>query len=388
MPHQSGFERKNRQEIVDDMQEKARNLFGSNINVAHNSPLGIIIQLVSYPMSLLWQGLEKVYNAYYIDTAEGQDLDNLAKNIGITRIESAKARGEVLFKGDPDRTISEGFLVETPQEIQFETTETAQLDNNGEATVEVLAVEPGSETNVDADKITEIVNPLTGVDSVTNPDPTTGGRDRETDAEFRERYLDSLDRAGGSTVASIRAAIIQDTEAIAALVLENTSMEEDEDGLPPKSFEAIVLGGTDEEISKAIYDYKPGGIEPSGEENHDIEDELGYKHTIGFTRAEQVDIYVDITVVADSDVTEEIKEEIIRYIGGEDEEEEYIGLSMDKNVILSRINSRVMENIEDTTDIISTEIGTTPDDLQTDNIDIGVREVAITVEDNIEVEVQ
>ena len=383
-----GFERKTRAEIVSDMKSKARNLFGSDVNLAINSPLGILIELLSYPLAMIWHALAKLYNAYNIDTATGQDLDNLAKNIGITRIESAKARGEVLFKGDPDRTISEGFLVETPQEIQFETTETAQLDNNGEATVEVLAVEPGSETNVDADKITEIVNPLTGVDSVTNPDPTTGGRDRETDVEFRERYLDSLDRAGGSTVASIRAAIIQDTEAIAALVLENTSMEEDEDGLPPKSFEAIVLGGTDEEISKAIYDYKPGGIEPSGEENHDIEDELGYKHTIGFTRAEQVDIYVDITVVADSDVTEEIKEEIIRYIGGEYEEEEYIGLSMDKNVILSRINSRVMENIEDTTDIISTEIGTTPDDLQTDNIEIGVREVAITVEDNIEVEVQ
>jgi len=337
---------------------------------------------------LLWSGLENIYSAFYIHTATGQDLDNLAKNIGISRIEAAKARGEVVFEGDQGRTIEEGFLIETPQEIQFETTETVQLDENGKATVEVLAVEPGSETNVEANKINEIVNPLSGLDSVANPNPTSGGGDRETDIEFRERYLDSLDRAGGSTVASIRAAIIQDTEAIAALVLENYTDETDENGLPPKSFEAVVLGGTDEEISKAIYDYKPGGIEPSGEESYDVEDELGYQHTMGFTRAEQVDIYVDITVAADSDVTEEVKEEIIRYIGGEYEEEGYIGLSMDEDVILSRVNSRVMEGIEDTTDIISTQIGTDPQELGEENIEIGPREVAITTPDNIEVDVE
>lgn len=383
-----GFKKKTRTEIVEDMKARARNLFGDKINLEINSPLGIIIQLVSWALSLVWQALESLYNAFHVHTSIGQDLDNLAKNIGISRIESARARGEVLFEGDPERTISEGFLVETPQGVQFETTETAQIDSEGEATVEVLAVEPGSKTNVEANRITEIVNPLTGLDSVTNPEPTSGGRDRETNVEFRERYFDSLDRAGGSTVASIRAAIIQDTEAIAALVLENYTNEVDGDGLPPKSFEAIVLGGTDAEIARAIYDYKPGGIQSFGEETYDIEDELGYKHTIGFTRAEQVDIYVDITVAADSDVTEEVKEEIIRYICGEYEEEGYIGLSMDEDVILSRVNSRVMENIEDTTDIISTEIGTDPQTLAEENIEIGPREVAITSASNIEVSLQ
>jgi len=336
---------------------------------------------------LLWSGLENIYSAFYIHTATGQDLDNLAKNIGISRIESSKAIGEVKFEGEPERTIEEGFRVETPQEIQFETTERVQLDENGKATVEIIAVEAGSETEVEAEAITEIVNPLSGLDSVINPEPTEGGRDRESDAELRDRYLESLDRAGGSTISSIRAAVIDNTESIACLVLENTTTEEDGEGLPPKSFEVISLGGTDENIAEEIYSYKPAGIEPYGEEKYIVTDELGYDHTIKFSRPDQIEIYVDIKVSAESDVTNDVKNEILKYIGGDLEGEE-LGLSIDENVILKRIESLVMENIADTTDIISTEIGSAPDDLQVDNIDIGAREVAITAEENIEVEVQ
>ena len=387
-----GFNKKTRVEIVEDMKSRARNLFGQGVNLAVNSPLGIIIQLTSWPLSLLWSALEKIYNAYYILTATGQDLDNLAKNIGITRILAAKATGEVEFTGDEGVSIPEGFLVETDSdpEIQFETTGETTIDETLTTTVEIIAVEAGSSSNVSANTITEIVNPISGLDSVSNNDPTSGGRDRENDTQFRRRYLDSLDRPGGSTTNSIRANVLEETEATACIVLENITPEENEEGLPPKSFEVIALGGTAANIAIAIFDEKkPAGIEPFGSEIETIIDDSGQEQDVGFSFADSIDVYcnVEIDIDADypSDGDNQIKDEIISYIGGIDTDGNSIsGLSIAEDVVRSRIIS-FMYNVDGVNDVLEVELGIESNNLNPENVLIGLREAARTEPDFIDV---
>lgn len=388
-----GFDRKTRVEIVDDMKAKAKNLFGNDVNLAINSPLGILIQLFSYPLSLLWLALEKIYNAMSYKTATGQDLDNRAKNIGITRHPAAKATGEVEFTGDEGVNIPEGYILETDSDpaIQFETTEEVTIDSTGTAIAEIVAVEAGSSGNVSANTITEIVNPISGLDSVKNPNPSQGGRNRETDSELRLRYEDSLDRPGGSTANSIRANILERTEASNCLVLENVNNIDNANGngLPAKSFEAVVLGGVNQDIAESIFEKKPAGMEAYGGISNIITDDAGLEKTVAFSRATKVDIYVSADIETNSNYPSggdnQVIDEIIDYIGGINTEGDSVtGLNIGQDVIRNKIISLVY-NIDGVFDVNSLTIGVDSTSLSANNISIGFREVSRSETSFIEV---
>src|SRR5699024_2421374 len=143
---------------------------------------------------------EWVHNSRFFDTAEGVNLDRTAvNNIGIVRRPAEKSIGTATFEGDEGSVIPEGFIITTGDDIPFETTEESEIDGTGESEVPIQAIEPGTVGNVPAGTITEIINPIVGIDSVINQEGTTGGRDEETDEEFRARYILSVSRGGAST---------------------------------------------------------------------------------------------------------------------------------------------------------------------------------------------
>ncbi|OJF16364.1 MAG: hypothetical protein A6D91_11920 [Bacillaceae bacterium G1] len=228
-----GFKRKQYSDIIEEMELRARELFGENINLSERSFLGLLIRLFAWFLSIVWQLAEKVYYAAYPDTAEGASLDYLGPYAGIRRRDAQRATGKILITGTPGYTVQAGFLVSTSQDVFFETTEDVTLDTNGKATAPIRAVEPGASGNVPAGAITEIVTPDPRVESVINPERTAGGRERETDAEFRARYFLSAEGRGAATLLAIRSALLQVDGVRAADVVENYRMTPDEAGRPP-----------------------------------------------------------------------------------------------------------------------------------------------------------
>lgn len=65
-------------------------------------------------------------------------------------------------------------------------------------------------------------------------------------------------------------------------------------GRPPKSFEAIVEGGTDIDVAKKIWELKPAGIQSFGNVTLTILDSQGQAQSISFTRASPVYIWADV----------------------------------------------------------------------------------------------
>ena len=389
-----GFQKKSRVEILEDMKARARNLFGQNVNLAINSPIGIFIELFSWTLSLLWFALEKVYNAFYIDTSTGQDLDNLAKNIGIKRTLAARSIGEIEFSGDEGTIIPLGFLIETDTEppIQYETTEEVVIDSSGTAIAGIVAVEGGSIGNVTANTITEIVNPISGLDGVTNPESVQGGRDKESDTELRRRYKNSVSKPGGSTVDSIRAALLDIDDVRSALVIENDTMAT-VDNIPPKAIESVVLGGLDNEIAETIFNAKAGGIQAYGETVIQVKDKAGFDHDVGFTKATKIDIYVSLVIATDEDEfpidgIAQLKDRIIEYIGGFDSSGALrFGTDLSQNVYYSKI-IKAVHDVDGIVEIEDLQMG--KNDWGTisgisSEIEIGTREVAETHLDNIDV---
>ena len=149
----------------------------------------------------------KLLAIFDIDTAEGDDLDEVAKAVNpdaISRISKRKATGAVIFGRtgtSGTTTISQGQTVQVPgTSLIYETTEEGSILNgfSDSAAVPISALVAGAEYNVDPTTVTAFGSAPSGVDSVTNPSALTNGRDLESDDALRARiklYLKSLSRA-------------------------------------------------------------------------------------------------------------------------------------------------------------------------------------------------
>jgi uncharacterized phage protein gp47/JayE len=116
------------------------------------------------------------------------------------------------------------------------------------------------------DTLTVIDTPVSGFDRVNNLVDADIGRDIETDAELRARRAQSLQVAGAATLSAIRAKILQEVDGVSEVAIyENrTATDYTPSGLPPHSFQCVVVGGDEQEIGQKIWDTKPAGIETWG----------------------------------------------------------------------------------------------------------------------------
>ncbi|MFC2948525.1 baseplate J/gp47 family protein [Virgibacillus sediminis] len=339
---------------------------------------------------MLWKDNEDVYYSAYPSTATGVQLDRILPYAGIRRNPATRAIGTIQLAGTANYTVPAGFAVATDTDIFFLTTNDITLDSNGTGTGTIVAQSPGEQGNVGANVITVIVNPDANIDSVTNPEATEGGREKETTQEARERFYASREGLGSRTEPSIRSAILDVPDVRAVYVKNNPSNTTDPYGTPPKSYQTFVLGGSDAGVAQAILNTGSLGIQPYGTTQVILKDDSDNDQVIGFTRATEVPIYVRVTVTKNSlfpaDGVEKIKSSIIRYIGGENKSGSvYTGLNMGDTVTLSRLIARAyqVEGIEDIYIEISKD-GVTYSDT---NISIDILEVAQVNHADIEVAV-
>ena len=129
------------------------------------------------------------------------------------------------------------------------------------------------------------------------------GRSEETDPELRVRREQLLRVTGLATVDAIRAKIFEVDQIDDVFVYENPSDVPNGDGVPAHAFESVIRGpfAADADIAQAIFEAKPAGILAYGTTVEPIEDSQGFVQQIGFTRATEIPIYVDITVTINTD---------------------------------------------------------------------------------------
>jgi len=256
-----GFRRPSYSELLDAFEYQARDKFGRTANLTVRSPLGMWLRIFAWFTSLLFGLVEDVYNSRFIDTAVGTSLYNLGRIIGMRLLAHQKAVGHLEITGAPGTVIPPGWLASTTAGVMFVVMAEGVVGENGTVIVPAQAVTPGEDGNVLPGMITTVVNPVipAGVDNVTNPKEFVGGRLRESDEEFRDRYYKSVDRAGGVNADAIRAAILDEVDSVVdAEVFENdTDFYGPQLGLPPHSIEAVVFGGLDYDIARTIKTANP-----------------------------------------------------------------------------------------------------------------------------------
>lgn len=378
MLDRKGFKRKRYNEIIESMNERARELFGDDINLGSRSPLGMFLRVVAWFISQLWELAEKVYFSGFASTAEGNNLDLVARNNGLVRIEAKKSSGKVFIDGTG--TINAGFKV-SDGEITFETTEGGSLPGE----FPIIALERGTDGNVPANTITEIVNPQVGAETVNNPEPTTGGRGAETDAEFRSRYFLSFAVAGASTLDSIIASLLR-TEGVRSANVENVLDGDDIIGIRP-----IVLGGENDDIAKTLLEYKAWGVKTFGGESGEATAINNETYTLNFDYATVIDVYANINIKVSDEFPlngeELIIETLLEYLGGLDEDGTlFTGTTMGEDVIYSRLIKRCFK--VDGVDDVDIEISIDNITFNKENVEIGSDEVAESSFDKLVITVE
>lgn len=294
----NGYVRRSYDDILNDKIQRAKELFGEDIDTSDLTPLGKFIRINAYDQVLAEEEIEGVYYSRFPDTASGQNLDRLLVFGGIARNPAEPSRYMVVVTGTAGHVIEAGFLVGTDTDLTFYAVEGATIGANGICAITVECTIAGMIGNVNAGAINRIVNPDANITSVAGMECVMSGSDEESDVTLRKRLKAAIAGAGSCNTNAIRSALLRVPTVTFADVVENDQDVEDADGRPPHSFECYVVGGEDytQEIAEKIFEKRPVGIQAVGDIEKTIIDASGKTRTVKYSTAETVTITVKMQI--------------------------------------------------------------------------------------------
>ena len=297
--HEAGFTPKTLHDLKTELEADLRATLGPEINLLPSSVLGQVVGIFAAKLSELWDAAQAVYRSQYPDSADGEALDNVASITGVVRLPPTKSRVAVMAHGRPGTSLAPGRLLRVSGTArQFRTVANATIGDDGTVRVETEALEYGPVQTL-AGTLTEIETPVGGWLSVTNPEDAELGRLAETDDELRRRRERLLRSAGAGTLDALAADIHRLADVQAVRLFENLAGVPDDSGLPPHSFEPVVIGGDDAAIAQAIWNAKPVGIATHGDVAQQVRDSTGRAHIVRFSRPEVVHVAVAMKLDTD-----------------------------------------------------------------------------------------
>ena len=373
-----GYHRPTYDEILETKIETAKELFGEDIDTSEQTPLGKFIRIGAYDLEQAYEDLEGIYYARFPNTASGVSLDRVCVFAGISRNPATYSRYTITVNGDAGTEVSEINVCGENTEIVFHNYQSFVIGEDGTATIEVECETAGAAGN--GIEITSIVNPIANVDSVSNSVQTLLGEEVESDYDLRLRFAQAIEGAGSANTNSIRTAILRVSTVKSVSIIENAENTTDASGRPPHSFECYVYGGEShqQEIAQAIFDKKPIGIKSCTTSDgatavtKTVVDEGGTEHTISFSHAENVPVYVVINYKTndffEADGETQIKNALIEYINN-------LGISSD--VVLSSLYGYIY-SVAGIKDVTSLQIGTSAESVGASNISTETWQVPFT----------
>lgn len=219
--------------------------------------------------------------------------------------------------------------------------------------------------------------PISGWDSIINPIAATTGRLQETDTELRERFRNSKFVQSANIIESLIDALSNVAGVSDVKVYENDTNLTSTEGVPPKSFMPVVLGGLPTDIGTAIWTNKPTGISSTGNTTVQIVDSIGFVHPISFKRPTEVPIYITIDISSTGELAGDAAATIRQNVVDYGETTCFIG----DDVIYSRFYTPV--NAVPGHQVNSLKIGTSPSPTGTVNVVINFDQVATFLPANV-----
>lgn len=286
-----GVELPSTQEIREDLGEKIQQAFQTSpndplLNIEPSSPMGQVLDLIVAEIEAKNSEIAFLANMTNPETATGKYLDALAALYGLDRKISEPTVVNCVLTGLKGTVIPYGAIAQDSLGNQYRHSAAngAQIDDTGSVTTTFTAINHGP-LEVAAGSVNRIVTTIAGWDSITNLTAGVIGRDEETDAELRNRMIESYAVNATGYVEAIEANLAALEGVLDVRVLENpTNAEVTQYGvaIDPHSILIAIVGGEDSDIAKTIYQRKDAGCGTTGDYEVQFIDETYYNATYNY----------------------------------------------------------------------------------------------------------
>lgn len=298
-------------DIIERMDSGMRAIYGADIDTAPDSPDGQMIGLFSQALADLEELAGEMWRQMDPDYATGPNLNRIVAFSGTRRFQSnVSTLRSVILSGAARTPIPADSTVRDPSGIVWRSMLRVTLDANGSARVDFQSVDAGA-FSVGRNEVLEIQSGVTGWRTAVTSQASEPGTNQERDPDLRARFYLSRERTADDDAASMRANLLALVGVDDAQVYENYTRETDSRGVEANSINAVVDGGDDQAIGRVILALKPAGTGMQGDTTVYVLDQFSRSRAIYFDRPSQVDVYVEMTVTRRANFTD-IDEDSIR----------------------------------------------------------------------------
>lgn len=208
--------------VLSDVQQEWRDVFGQNLSVEPETPQGRIIELIARQRVFTLQMAAATSNMLNIDKSYGFILDDIGSLFQIQRKSATYTTTQITMSGVADTVIPVGTRLRSDEGYLFENDDEYIIGSNGAVTGVFRAVESGV-IPAEQGTITTIVTSVAGLESVINNANAKVGEEQESDQEFRNRIKASLNINSVSVLSAIQSAVGNIEGVLQVKAYENTA---------------------------------------------------------------------------------------------------------------------------------------------------------------------
>lgn len=278
------------------------------------SPLAVLLALQARREALYQALLASVLDALYRDGAQGRVLDRLATITGdLPRQGPSQSTITARLTGTPGTVVENKLVRYVPNGTLWRTPGAdSTIGGGGTVDVTLRAEDDGPVMAEEFSTDWEIVTQVTGWDSVESLGDFQAGELEEDDPAFRARLVASESVARG-TEQAIVAALLRVPGVTTVRLDNNRTLVTNANGVPAKSCEALVVGGSDQDVGDALFAVICADTGTYGNTTATVERPDGRDQDVLFSRIEEVQVYVAIEITntgAEADLPDDYADQV------------------------------------------------------------------------------
>lgn len=385
----------NTDEQLSQVQTDFTDIWGGDLSLEPATPQGRLIEVNTTLRQQVLRANATVLNSFNVKYAVGSQLDALGSAVLVYRLYAQPTKTIGVVTGIANTIIPAGSQVQTAAGDIYESLANVTIPASGSASVYFQSVQTGAIPCVQ-NTMTTILTPVTGWETVNNPDPPIFGYETETDDAYRQRITYAQQQATGYND-SIKGVLAGVAGIVSSYFNENTTSQEIVDNgitLAPHSICVVVDGGLTQDIANALATAKDVGCGYTAISGQSITAQ-GYDSandryvSVTFNRPDYIDVAVQITVSTNlyqgTNLSSDVTNAILNWASNNVSEVE--GLIVGNSVNTWEIASAVTVQIP-TIKIVSVLAGKAGQSLSANGVEISNNECGQLISDNITVIIQ
>lgn len=304
--------------VRSEVAQEFKDVFGPDLDTNPSTIQGRLIDLETNARISVIRNNCYLANQINPDLAERNFLDSVCALSGVTRDSAEESIVDCDLSGVDGTFIPAGTLIADDDGVEWSLSSPVTIDATGTVSGQFTATTTGP-ISAAAGTITIIVSGPLGLETVTNPNPASVGKNEENDFELRAARKSKIALNANRDALAIISKISAVPGVKSLSFRENLTavpLEIDGKTLAPKSTYIVVDGGLNIDIANAYYEARSGASGFNGDTEQSITDDVSFQNiTIKFDRPTLKPKQVKITVKASSgsQPTEDIKSSILSY---------------------------------------------------------------------------